>query len=217
MKILIVDDHVLFAEAIRLALRDQGMAETEIATDGDAALRALGDEDRRPDVVLMDIGLPDRSGIALGAEVAQRWPNVRVIALTALKDRAVMREAMQAGFRGFITKDAQVSRVVNAIRTVHGGELVIPQALAAPPLSRSGDDGADLLARQLTDREREVLALLAEGCASEDIAGQLNISRNTVRTHVQSILAKLGVHSRLEAAAFAVRHGVVVSPAARRA
>lgn len=214
MRILIVDDHMLFAEAIQLALRDQGIDEVEIATDGEEALRAVGDEARRPDVVLMDVGLPDRSGIALGAEVVQRWPTVRVIALTALNDRTVMREAMQAGFRGFLTKDAQVSRVVNAIRTVHGGELVIPQVLAAPS-SRSGNLDADLLARQLTDREREVLALLAEGCTSEGIAGQLGISRNTVRTHVQSILAKLGVHSRLEAAAFAVRHGVVVSRARR--
>jgi two-component system nitrate/nitrite response regulator NarL len=212
MRILIVDDHVLFAEAIRLALLDQGIGEIALASDAEHALEALDDGGRRPDVILMDVGLPDRNGIELGAEIVERWPDVRVIALTGQKDRAVLREAMRVGFHGFLTKDAQVSRVVNAINTVQGGEVVMPQALTRP-VSIRYDDHAALLAAQLTDREREVLARLAEGCASDDIAAQLGITRNTVRTHVQSILAKLGVHSRLEAVAFAVRHGVVSAPA----
>jgi len=211
MRILIVDDHVLFAEAIRLALLDRRIGEVGVASDAEQALEALENADRRPDVILMDVGLLDRSGIELGAEIIGRWPDVRVIALTGQKDRGVLREAMRVGFHGFLTKDAQVSRVVNAINAVQGGEIVVPLALARP-VSIRHDDHAALLAAQLTDREREVLARLAEGCASEDIAGHLGISRNTVRTHVQSILAKLGVHSRLEAVAFAVRHGVVNAP-----
>jgi two-component system, NarL family, nitrate/nitrite response regulator NarL len=211
VKVLIVDDHLLFAEAIQFALSDEGVGDVSVAADAGEALLVLGDDDSRPEVVLMDMRLPDRSGISLGAEIVERWPSVRVIALTAFKNRALMREAIHAGFHGFLTKDSHVSRVVNAVNVVRDGEMVVPRSLARAP-SRRNDDDAALLAAQLTDRERQVLARLAEGSASPEIARKLGISPNTVRTHVQSILAKLGVHSRLEAAAFAVRHGLVSSP-----
>jgi two-component system nitrate/nitrite response regulator NarL len=217
VRVLIVDDHVLFAEAVQLALRDQGVADVEVVHDGASAIDVMHDAGRRTDVVLMDIGLPDRSGLAVGGEMLQRWPDVRIIALTALNDRSVLAEAMRVGFHGYLTKDAQVARVVNAIRTVEGGEVVLPRSMSTTLRSRTDgtDDDAELLAGQLTGRELEVLSLLSEGCASTDIAERMTISKNTVRTHVQSILAKLGVHSRLEAAAFAVRHGVVRSGAER--
>jgi two-component system nitrate/nitrite response regulator NarL len=211
LNVLVVDDHVLFAEAIQLALRDRGFADVRVVHDGAAALEVMADDDRRPDVVLLDVGLPDQSGLVVGEMITARWPEVRLLALTALSDRSVLSEAMRAGFHGFLTKDTQVDRVVNAINTVMGGEVVIPRSLAAPARPRPEDDGAALLASQLTGRERQVLTLLAEGCPSAEIAERMRISRNTVRTHVQSILAKLGVHSRLEAAAFAVRHGLVPS------
>jgi DNA-binding NarL/FixJ family response regulator len=167
----------------------------------------------------MDIGLPGESGLALGARIVRRFPQIKVLALTGLPDPRLLGEAMRMGFSGFLTKDTQVSRLVSSIRTVAGGEVVIPQRLAKSVASGMGrghpdasspiDEEAALLASQLTEREREVLRLLAEGATSPQIADRMNISRHTVRTHVGSLLGKLGVHSRLEAAAFAVRNGLV--------
>ncbi len=217
MHVLIVDDHALFAEAIQMTLRDQGMRNVVIVTDPLAVPQIVADADRRPDVVLMDIGLPGESGLALGARIVRQFPQVKVLAVTGLSDPSLLREAMRVGFSGFLTKDTQVSRLVSSIRTVAEGEVVIPRNLARGVAATGGgrgyppamDEEAVLLASQLTEREREVLELLAEGATSARIADRLGISRNTVRTHVQSVLGKLGVHSRLEAAAFAVRHGLV--------
>ncbi len=125
---------------------------------------------------------------------------------------------MRVGFSGFLTKDTHISRLVAAINLVAEGEVVIPKKLARGMGNGFGgprDRNAALLASQLTDRELEVLELLVEGASSEIIANRINVSRNTVRTHVQSILGKLGVHSRLEAAAFAVRHGPRATRGAR--
>jgi two-component system nitrate/nitrite response regulator NarL len=209
VSILIVDDHLLFAEALRLALLDQGPFEVEVVCDGASGLARL--RDGSVDVVLVDIGLPDRSGLVVGAEMLERFPGTRLIALTAMADPQLVQRSMRAGFVGYLTKDLPIATLVNAIRTVADGEVVVQRDLSGrPPSSRDDlDPVASLLAGQLTDREREVLSLLAEGASSVSIAERMGISRNTVRTHVQSILTKLGVHSRLEAAAFAVRHGLV--------
>jgi two-component system nitrate/nitrite response regulator NarL len=217
VRVLIVDDHVLFAEAIQLALHGEGVERVDLVSDAGSAIDTMRDGGRRADVVLMDLGLPGESGIEIGGRIAKEWPETKVLALTAFSDPRMLRDAMQAGFSGYLTKDTQVSRLVNAMRTAMDGEVVIPHKLAAGVAAPNGsngaagsaDDHAALLMLQLTDRECEVLQLLAEGAASETIAHTMSISRNTVRTHVQSILAKLGVHSRLEAAAFAVRHGIV--------
>jgi len=219
IRVLIVDDLVLFAEAVQMALRGQGMRDVTILTDPEDVLGLLTDERTRPDVVLMDLGLPGESGLALGARIVRRFPQIKVLALTGLSDPRLLGEAMRLGFSGFLTKDTQVSRLMSSIRTVAGGEVVIPQRLAKsvaggvgrghPDVPSAMDEEAALLASQLTEREREVLGLLAEGATSPQIADRLRISRHTVRTHVGSLLGKLGVHSRLEAAAFAVRNGLV--------
>lgn len=207
MKVLIVEDQVLFAEAIQVALRNQGVEMVGVASTGEEGLELL--PTTRPDVVLVDIGLPDRSGIAIGREILERCPDVKVLALTALRDGRMAREALRAGFSGYLTKDTDVSRLLRAIEAAFSGEVTISNGLARQAVGGRAGDAVSLMVSQLTDRERVVLALLAEGADSPAIAQRLRISRNTVRTHVQSILAKLNVHSRLEAAAFAVRHGVV--------
>ena len=217
MKVLIVDDHMLFAEAVQLALRGEGVEHVDLAGDPSEAFDSMKDAGRRADVVLMDLGLPGESGIEAGGRIAKEWPETKVLALTSYTDPRMLRDAMRAGFSGYLTKDTQVSRLVNAMHTAIAGEVVIPQKMAKgvgveTPTQADGrrlEDHATLLISQLTDREREVLQLLAEGATSDAIADAMRISKNTVRTHVQSILGKLGVHSRLEAAAFAVRNGLV--------
>jgi DNA-binding NarL/FixJ family response regulator len=134
-----------------------------------------------------------------------------VVVLTAVHDAATADEALRIGFSGYLTKDTQLDALMNAIRVVMDGEVVVPRYLVRTVRLASTTDGADLLLSQLTGRELQVLELLTAGRASEDLASALHISRNTLRTHVQSIFAKLGVHSRLEAAAFATRHGLFSS------
>jgi two-component system, NarL family, nitrate/nitrite response regulator NarL len=200
----------LFAEAIRSALEDAGMDAVGVVTSGRAALAHL--EDDRPDVVLLDVGLPDRSGLAVGREILESWPEAKLMVLTALDDPKAVEEAMRAGFRGYLTKDTPVSRFVSSIEAIVAGQVVFPHRFARTAQRAGSGDSVWLLISQLTPREREVLGLLVEGADGRTIATRLGISRNTVRTHVQSILTKLQVHSRLEAATLAVRHRVVPIP-----
>ncbi|MGH2530222.1 MAG: LuxR C-terminal-related transcriptional regulator [Actinomycetota bacterium] len=211
MRILLVEDHLLFADAIRPTLERLGVDEVEIVTRGseaaEAVLRAC------PDLALVDLGLPDQGGLAVGKMILERCSGAKVVALTALSDPRVVEEAVRAGFHGYLTKDTPVGRFANALRSILDGQVVVPHRLGPASARASGMDGG-FLAEQLTPRERDVLALLVQGAGSHAIASRLGISPNTVRTHVQSILTKLQVHSRLEAATFAVRHGVVEIPGA---
>jgi DNA-binding NarL/FixJ family response regulator len=189
------------------ALVSVGMEVIGVAATADDGFRQA---ELEPDVILMDLALPDQSGLAAGKRIVDRWPQARLIAVTALADRLVADEAMRLGFRGYVTKDTSVTQLVNSVASVVDGQIVMPHALA--PTRRRRDDPVALLASQLTPRELEVLAMLVEGLRGWEIAARLDVSPNTVRTHVQSILTKLQVHSRLEAAAFAVRHGLVPPP-----
>lgn len=201
---------MLFAEAIRVALEDLGMSVTGVVSTGEDAVAAV--RHSLPDIILMDLALPDQSGLAAGRTILERWPQARILALTALNDHATAQEAIRIGFRGYMTKDVSVAELVNSVRAVIGGHLIMPHRLGPASRGSDGDDHAALLAAQLTPREREVLALLVQGADGRTIARSLSISRNTVRTHVQSVLTKLQVHSRLEAATFAVRYGLVDLP-----
>lgn len=209
---VIVDDHTLFAEAVRATLEVRGIQVVAVAANGAAALEAV--RSHRPDLVLMDLGLPDRSGLAVGAEIVEEWPGTKVLALTALDDPRAVKEAMRSGFHGYVVKDIPAAKFVDAVLATLGGQAVVPHRLAARSVgARSTTERAvALMADQLTYRELDVLRLLAEGLPGDVIARKLGISRNTVRTHVQNVLTKLQVHSRLEAATFAVRHGIVDPP-----
>ena len=172
---------------------------------------AIADE-RRPDIILMDIGLPDMSGLAAGRAILDVWPQARILALTALNDRAAVDEATRIGFRGYLTKETAVETFVNAIHAVVDGGTAPSRVStrAANGAVRRGD--VTLMADQLSAREREVLELLVRGASGSLVAERLGISHNTVRTHVQGILTKLQVHSRLEAATFAIKHAIVTLP-----
>ena len=188
------------------------MEVVEIVTSGaqglDAAARI------RPDLILVDLGLPDENGLVIGQKLSEMLPEARIVAVTALNDGKAVRQALRSGFHGYLTKDAQVKQFVNAISTVLDGQVVVPRpAVRRMAGARTPEEQqAVFLAEQLTPREREILALLAEGSDGVDIARKLSVSKNTVRTHVQNILSKLQVHSRLEAAAFAIRYGLVDPP-----
>lgn len=216
VRALLVDDHMLFAEAIRLALETHGIEVADIAHSVEDALPAVRRLD--PDLVLVDIGLPDGNGLDVGRAILQERPDTRVLALSALDDPGTVRQALRIGFHGYIMKDTPVTRFVQAIEAVLGGEVVVTRALATKVAgARSPEEEAvALLANQLTPREREVLELLVEGASGQSIARSLGISPNTVRTHVQSVLTKLQVRSRLEAATFAVRHRIVAGPRPER-
>jgi DNA-binding NarL/FixJ family response regulator len=210
MHVLIVDDHKLFAEAIQMALEKDGL-EAIVASSGAEAQEAA--RITPPDVILLDLGLPDRDGLALGRDLLEEHPEAKIVVVTSLEDERVMHEAVRAGFHGFLTKDTKLFQFVRAVRAAADGQLVVPQRLAARRPHTPQDVGA-LQVSQLTPKEREVISLLSDGAGSGEIARVLQISPNTVRTHVQSILAKLQVHSRLEAVAFAARHGLVRRPSA---
>ncbi len=178
-----------------------------ISGNGAEALEAVRNDN--PDVVLVDIGLPGESGLVVGARIRQESPEATVIAVTALEDATVVKEAARAGFHAYLSKDTNLAAFVDAIKDARSGVTLFPRKSINGNGHGSANPDAALLARQLTRREREVLALLSQGATSARIAEQLHIAPNTVRTHVQSILSKLQVHSRLQAAAFAIRNGIV--------
>jgi len=185
-----------------------GMTLVAISTNATEAMSAV--REHRPELVLMDIGLPDSHGVALGRAILEEAPDTKVVALTALEDEDAVQDALRSGFHGYLTKNCEPETFRHALESVSDGQVVFPHYLAKQAGSADGEaSDAELLARQLTPREIEVLQLLAEGAASQEIADRLAVSPNTVRTHVQGILTKLQVHSRLEAAAFAVRHALV--------
>lgn len=208
-RVLVVDDHKLFAEAIQAALTEAGINVVGYASSGREALRLAGPTS--PELVLMDLGLPDTDGIQLGQDLLRRHPALKILVVTALRDAKAVKKALRVGFYGYITKDTPITEFVASVRSALSGSVVVPRSLSAETGGAQSAEAraAALLANQLTARELKVLSLLAEGSRSEEIAERLTISSNTVRTHVQNVLTKLQVRSRLEAVAFAVRHEIV--------
>ena len=209
MRVLVVDDHALFTDAILPTLEGLKWDVVAVVRRGDEAIETARRE--RPDVVMVDLGLPDIGGITVGRTILEELPGTTVIALTGRNDSEALHQVRAAGFHGFLSKDIPLPRFSEALTAAVRGETVVfhrPVVDSRPvtPVDRD----AELLASQLTPRERQVLALLVEGNDNTQIARRLSVSANTVRTHVQSILTKLGVRSRLQAAAFAVKHRVVV-------
>ena len=211
-KVLLVDDHLLFAEALRVTLERDGIEVLPLAQSGETAVGAA--RGGVPDLAIIDIGLPDIDGLDLGVLLREEHPDLRVLVVTALSSVAALRRALDLGFSGYLTKDTSMERFVAAMRSVLAGEIVIPATLSRYVSNTPSQEErlAALKADQLTRREREVLQKLANGSTSDSIAEELSVSRHTVRTHVQNILTKLQVSSRLEAAAFAIRYGLVESP-----
>lgn len=212
MKVLIVDDHKLFADAIVPMLRHRGMEVLDVAvTAQDALTRAIQES---PDLVLMDLNLPDGHGLDVGALILAQRPETKIVAVTGMTDGKLANRALRNGFHGFLTKNTPMAEFLGALDVALQGHVVVPRNLAKAAAGNQSPEhqSAHLLEEHLTDREREILSMLVEGVTGEVVAERLSISRNTVRTHIQNLLVKLQVHSRLEAAAFAVKFGIVKSP-----
>lgn len=207
---LVVDRHRLFAEVMTLVLEDLEFR-VSVATTAETAREFISSH--RPNLALVDLSLPNEDGFTLGQHALAAQPDAIVIGITAMADPRRVRESRQAGFWGCLSKDIPVARFTSHIRAAIQGQPVLQPRRGSDPSGGSHyAKPLDLLAAQLTSRELEVLALLAEGAGSSQIAHDLDISWNTVRTHAQSILTKLQVHSRLEAAAVAVEQGLVPDP-----
>jgi two-component system, NarL family, nitrate/nitrite response regulator NarL len=208
IRALIVDHHTTFAEAIRYTLEDHGIQVVGVFANGPDALRAFRRE--RPDLVLLDLRLADLDGFDLGGQMLDEWPESKILVLAGLDERRSQKDALRARFHAYLTKDTPVVDFMDAVFATLEGQVLPPYPAArGTAIPSRGDRRVALLTTQLTHREREVLELLVAGAAGNGIARRLGISPNTVRTHVQSILTKLQVHSRLEAATFAVSSGIV--------
>ncbi len=204
---LVVDRHRLFAEAMMPLLKDMEL-EVSIATSAETADAYISSH--RPRLALVDLSLPAEDGLIIGRKALAARSDAIVIGVTPMADPRRVRESRRAGFWGCLSKDIPLSRFKAHILAAIQGRPIL-QARQIIESSRGSNQPVqlDLLAAQLTSRELGVLALLVEGAGGTQIAQGLGISPNTVRTHVQSILTKLQVHSRLEAAAVAVRQGLV--------
>jgi two-component system, NarL family, nitrate/nitrite response regulator NarL len=206
MRILLAADQSLFREAIGFALSSS--QEMEVVAECDYGRDAIeAAERRRPDVAFVDAELPPSGGVLVGTAIIQRVPECRVVILSPTEDAMTLMEAVVGGAVGYLTRSVHLAELLETARAVNRGEAVIPPALLPGLLtqlvkrSRDEDEALERLAK-LTKREREVLALLSRGADNRSIAAELVISSETARTHIQNVLAKLGVHSRIEAAAF---------------
>lgn len=207
--IVLCDDHPVFADALAVVLTGRGYAVRAVvhSTAGIvAAVRA-----HRPAACVIDRHFADGDGLDVVAPVVAASPATRVLLLTADRDPAVAGRALAAGASGYLCKTAGVAALVSAIGRIVRGEVVVDAP--EPPVQRTSEHAEALrLAAYLTARERECLALVVDGLGTGAMAERLGVSTTTVRTHVQAVLTKLGVHSRLEAASFAVRHSLLRRP-----
>jgi DNA-binding NarL/FixJ family response regulator len=213
IRILVADGHSLFRESVIVVLRaEQDLAIVADARDGDQLATEISLA--RPDVVILDLNLPGCDGVHAVRLVKEHASDCRILALADHEDQRALLEVVEAGASGYLTKDCPLAELIDATRAVARGEIVIPRWMLGTLLShlvrrrRERDEALRRMSR-LTRREREVLALLTDGADNEAIAEKLFISPETARTHVQNLLGKLEVHSRLEAAAFVVGNGIL--------
>jgi NarL family two-component system response regulator LiaR len=206
IRVMLVDDHTMVRRGLATFLKvfDDLQLAGE-AESGEAAVRLCGEV--KPDVVLMDMVMPDMDGATATRLIRQQFPQVQILALTSFKEGSLIKNALEAGAIGYLLKDVSADELVNAIRAAHAGRATLsPEAAQAlvQIANQPPTPGLDL-----TGREREVLALMVEGLNNTQIAGRLKVSPSTSKSHVSNILSKLGVASRTEAVTLALRHRIV--------
>lgn len=210
IRVLVVDDHALFRRGLQMVLEQEPDIEVVgEASDGAEAVEQAAET--LPDIVLMDVRMPKRGGIDACMAIHDVVPSAKIIMLTISDEEADLYEAIKAGAMGYLLKEISIEEVALAIRAVHGGQSLISPSMASKLLNefaamvKRTDERQQVRTPRLTDREMEVLKLVAKGLNNRDIAKQLFISENTVKNHIRNILEKLQLHSRMEAVVYAVR------------
>jgi two-component system NarL family response regulator len=214
IRVLIVDDHVLFRRGLaQLLLLEDGIDVVGEGEDGEEGVRRA--EELAPDVVLMDVRMPRVSGIEATRRLAAALPSARILMLTVSDEEDDLYEAIKAGAAGYLLKESSIEEVAEAVRAVMHGQTLISPSMASKliqefnNLSRRAETRRSVPIPRLTEREMDVLRLMARGLSNREIAEHLFISENTVKNHVRNILDKLHLHSRMEAVLYAVKERIL--------
>ena len=210
IRVLIVDDHALFRRGLVMVLEQEKDIEL-VGEAGDGAEAVNIAQDTMPDVVLMDVRMPRRGGIEATSQIKALAPHIKILMLTISDEEADLYDAIKAGASGYLLKEISIEEVANAIRQVYAGQSMISPSMASKLLTefatmvKKTDEKPAAAQPRLTEREMEVLRLVAKGRNNRDIAKELFISENTVKNHIRNILEKLHLHSRMQAVVYAVR------------
>ncbi len=209
IRILIADDHPVVREGLTSMIsREQGFEVIGEASDGNEALKKC--QELKPDIVLMDLRMPVMDGVEAIRQITAIEPDIKFIILTTYSDDENIFRGIEVGAKAYLLKDAPREELFKAIRAVYGGESLIQPVIASKVLTRFVELSKQAQSPEsLTDREVEVLKLIAKGSANKEIAMQLNISNSTVKTHIASIFQKLGTNDRTEAVTQAIRKGII--------
>jgi DNA-binding NarL/FixJ family response regulator len=214
LRVVICDDHALFRRGLEMVLENEPDIEVVgEATDGIQAVEKA--QELMPDVILMDVRMPKRSGIEATQQIKELLPHVKILVLTISDEEADLYDSIKAGAAGYLLKEISTDEVADAIRSVWAGHSRISPAMASKLLTefqamtKRADDRQQIAPPRLTERELEVLRLVAKGLNNRDIAKNLYISENTVKNHIRNILEKLQLHSRMEAVIYAVREKIL--------
>ncbi len=208
IRLMLADYHRMLREGLRRSMSERGFDVVGEARDGSEAVDLAAAI--RPDVILMDVTMPELDGVEATRQIKARQPEVRIVMLTMHADQDVLAEAIRAGANGYLVKDCSTDEIASAIESVAGGETALSPRLAASMLAevRRQDAGAEA-ERVITKREEEVLQLIADGCSTPEVAERLYISQKTVKNHLASIYQKLDARDRTQAVLQAVRMGIV--------
>jgi two-component system response regulator NreC len=211
IRLLLVDDHAVVRSGLKMLLENE--RDVEIIGEASSAAEAMEAALRlKPTVILMDIGLPDLSGIDATREIKRRSPEVAIVALTIHEDEEYFFKMLEAGASGYVPKRAAPEELITAIRAAATGQVYLYPSLAkllVRDFLDGGRAGTEQASSELTDREQEVLTYLAEGASNEEIAVSLVISPKTVARHRENIMRKLNLHSRAELVRYAIRKGII--------
>ncbi|MBT2504304.1 response regulator transcription factor [Streptomyces sp. ISL-98] len=207
IRVLLVDDHQVVRRGLRTFLEIQDDIEV-VGEAGDGAEGVARAEELRPDVVLMDIKMPGTDGIDALRKLRELANPAKVLIVTSFTEQRTVVPALRAGASGYVYKDVDPDALAGAIRSVHAGHVLLQPEVAGALLSQDEGNGGTGRGNTLTEREREVLTLIADGRSNREIARALVLSEKTVKTHVSNILMKLDLSDRTQAALWAVRHGV---------
>jgi DNA-binding NarL/FixJ family response regulator len=206
LRVMVVDDHPLWRDAVERDLTEAGLDVVAVAADGREALARF--PAARPDVVLLDLQIPAPDGVQVTAEIVRQLPEVRVLILSASGEQADVLAAVKAGATGYLVKSASREELLTAVRRVAEGDPVFTPGLAGLVLGEFQRISPDPAEPRLTDRETEVLKMVAKGLSYRQIAERLVLSHRTVQNHVQNTLTKLQMHNRVELTRYAIEQGL---------